>query len=112
MGVERRRAPRIEVLGRLHGHVVSLNAAVTVREISLVGLSFSAPMPFPLNAEHDFRLTLGDGSAVLLRGRIMRCQDAHAPDGQRTYVMGVQFVDEDAPETEPGTISSVVNRLK
>jgi hypothetical protein len=112
MGQERRRAPRIEVLGRLHGHVVSLNAPVTVREISLVGLSFSAPMPFPLSAEHEFRLTLGDGSAVLLRGRIVRCQDTHTPEGQRTYVMGVQFLDEDPVEADDSGISGVVSRLK
>ena len=112
MGEERRRAPRVEVLGRLHGHVVSLNAPVTVREISLVGLSFSAPMPFPLNAEHEFRLTLGDGSTVLLRGRIMRCQDAHGADGRRTYVMGVQFVEDETREPEPGAIGNVVDRLK
>jgi hypothetical protein len=111
-GAERRRAPRIEVLGRLHGHVVSLDTPVTVREISLVGLSFSAPMAFPIAAEHEFRLTLGDGSVVLLRGRVVRAEEATTADGRPTFVMGVQFVDDEAPGVEESLIGGVVDRLK
>jgi hypothetical protein len=110
MGQERRRAPRIEVLGRLHGHVVSLNTPVTVREISMVGLSFSAPMEFPVGAIHDFRLTLGDGSAVMLKGRVVRVE-ADAGQPIRAYVMGVQFLDGEGQDDESG-LGDVVERLK
>jgi hypothetical protein len=111
-GAERRRAPRIEVLGRLHGHVVSLDTPVTVREISLVGLSFSAPIAFPIAAEHEFRLTLGDGSVVLLRGRVVRAEQGSTPEGRPTFVMGVQFLDDDAPGAEDSAIGDVVDRLR
>ena len=108
---ERRRAPRIQVLGRLHGHVVSLDTTVTVREVSLVGLSFSAAIPFPLGAIHEFRLTLGDESDVQLRGRVVRCTETNDPDGQRVYVMGVQFIDDEESEEGPG-IGNLINRVK
>ena len=112
MSKERRRAPRIEVLGRLHGHLVSLDMPVTVREISLVGLSFSAPMPFPIGAEHEFRLTLGDGSVVMLKGRVVRSEDRPSVDGQPpTYVTGVQFAEEEAQAAADAAISGVVELL-
>lgn len=114
MGSERRRAPRIEVLGRLHGHVVSIDTPVTVREISLVGLSFSAPIQFPLGAEHEFRLTLGDGSVIELRGRVVRTQPLAGPDGRPSFVMGVQFLDDEAAAAvdDAAGIAGVVERLK
>jgi hypothetical protein len=112
MGHERRRAPRIEVLGRLHGHVVSLDTPVTVREISMVGLSFSAPIPFPIGAEHEFRLTLGDGSAVMLKGRVVRAQEAPGGEAHRIFVMGVQFLDSEAETGDDPRIEGVVERLK
>lgn len=113
MGSERRRAPRIEVLGRLHGHVVSIDTPVTVREISLVGLSFSAPIQFPLGAEHEFRLTLGDESVIELRGRVVRTQPVEGADGRSAFVMGVQFLDDDgAAEEAFSGIAGVVDRLK
>ena len=111
MDEERRRAPRIEVLGRLHGHVVSFDAPVVVKEISLVGLSFTAAIPFPAGAVHEFRLTLGDGSTVMLQGRVVRCQETAAVDGNRNYLMGVQFIDDDIPEDGPD-IGGGVDRLK
>jgi hypothetical protein len=112
MGHERRRAPRIEVLGRLHGHVVSLDTPVTVREISMVGLSFSAPISFPVGAEHEFRLTLGDGSVVLLKGRVVRAEEAPSGGPQPTFVMGVQFLDAEDTVAEEQGIGVVVERLK
>jgi hypothetical protein len=36
---ERRRAPRVEVLGRMQGRLLSANAPVVVREVSLGGLN-------------------------------------------------------------------------
>jgi hypothetical protein len=112
MGQERRRAPRIEVLGRLHGHVVSLDTPVTVREVSMVGLSFSAPIAFPIGADHEFRLTLGDGSTVMLKGRVVRAQEALGVDGHPMFVMGVQFVDGDEPGAGEAALGGMVDRLK
>lgn len=113
MNLERRRAPRVEVLGRLHGHIVSMEASVTVREVSLGGLSFSSTVSFPVGTIHEFRLTLGDGSAVLLRGRIVRSQPR--PDeagGSRLYITGVQFLDDKDPQDDSAPIGDLIDKIK
>jgi len=102
MYVERRRAPRVEVLGRMHGQIVSSNAPMSVREVSLGGLSFSSAVEFPIGEVHEFRLTLGDDSAVLLRGRIVRAEARIGDDGATVYITGVQFIDEEDSGEAPG----------
>ena len=100
MGSERRRAPRVAILGRVHGHVASLDVAVTVREMSLGGLSMETAFAFPVGAVHEFRLTLGDGASVFLKGRVVYSREAPGPGGGAVYVTGVQFVDDDPPVDE------------
>jgi hypothetical protein len=109
MPTERRRSPRIEILGRIHGHVASIDVPVTVREISLGGLSFATTMSFPIGAVHEFRLTLGDESFVVLRGRVVRSLEGAAPDGSRIYVTGVQFID-DEPDG-PGAVGDLLGKI-
>ena len=106
MGSERRRSPRMEMLGRVHGQAVSLDVPLTVREISLGGMSVEAPVPFPIDAIHEFRLTLGDGSTVLLRARVVYCKPARAAHGP-SYVCGMHFVDD-----EPVTGQSVTDFIE
>jgi PilZ domain len=110
MSSERRRSPRVEILGRLHGQVVSLDVQVVVREISLGGLSLETPVPLPNGAEHEFRLTLGDESTVLLRGRVVHCHESVRADGRRAYVSGVQFVDEEPPDGD-SSVGRLIDRF-
>jgi PilZ domain-containing protein len=111
MSSERRRSPRIEILGRLHGHIAALDVAVKVREISLGGFSLETAFPFPADAVHDFSLTMGDGSATQVRGRVVRSTEAKASDGSRLYVTGVQFID-DEPSEGDSTIGDIVDCLR
>ena len=106
--VERRRSPRIEIQGRLATEVVS---TVTVREVSLGGLSFSSASQFPVGAVHQFRLTLGDGTEVVVRGRVQRSQQKVAEDGSPFYLTGIQFLDEDQPE-DSSAIGGLIDKIK
>jgi PilZ domain len=106
--VERRRSQRIEIQGRLDTEIV---ASVAVREISLGGLSFSSPTPFPIGVVHKFRLTLGDGTLVVVRGRILRTEERVGEDGSRFYICGVQFLDDDSPE-DVSSIGELMDRIK
>lgn len=108
---ERRRAPRIELLGRLHGHSVSLDLPVTVLEISLGGMAIQTGLPFPVGAVHAFRLTLGDDSTVELNGRVMHCRNTAPANTTPVYVSGVQFV-EDEPVEEGPTVSDLIRRVQ
>jgi hypothetical protein len=111
MAIERRRAPRIELLGRMHGQIVSLGVPVTVREISLVGLSLETPFPFPEGAVHEFSLTLGDDSVVQLRGQVVHCRESAGPDGASFFVTGVRFVDEELPDG-PSEVEGIIKKIR
>ena len=89
---DRRINPRIRILGRLHGRVIALDVPVTVTEISLGGMGMLTDIPFPVGAVHEFELTLGDQSVVLLRGRVAHCQKVE--QGTPRFLSGVQFIDE------------------
>jgi hypothetical protein len=105
MGSERRRAPRVAILGKVHGHVASLDVAVVVREMSVGGLSMETAFPFPVGAVHEFRLTLGDGASVLLTGRVKYSREIPNPAGGTHYVTGVQFIDD-----EPG-VGEIIEKI-
>jgi len=111
MFIDRRRAPRVEVVGRIHGQMVSVGEPITVREISLGGLSFSSASAFPRDAVHEFRLTLGDGSSVLLRGRIVRSQAIATESEPRLFITGVQFIDDDVDDNGP-SIGGLIDQVK
>jgi hypothetical protein len=89
---DRRRHPRVAILGQLHGHIVALDTTVTVTEISLGGMGIQTDIAFPIGAVHDFQLTLGDNSVVRLRGRVAHCQ--RLASGSERYVSGIEFVDD------------------
>ena len=105
---DRRHAPRIQLFGKLHGHLVALDVPVTVTEISLGGLSLESSIEFPVGAVHEFRLTLGDESTVFVKGRVMHCRKAAGMDPAPQFNVGIQFLDDDA-ETHP--IGDLIDRI-
>ncbi len=106
MSDDRRRSTRIELLGRLHGHSVSLDLPVKVVQISLGGMAIETSLPFPVGAVHAFRLTLGDDSTTELVGRVMHCRDTAPAGTEPVYVTGIQFVEEDAESA-----SDIIDRV-
>jgi hypothetical protein len=106
---ERRRTTRVAIMGRLHGVAVSLDIPVKVQDLSLGGMAIETSVAFPVGAVHEFEVTLGDGSSVLLRGRVMHCRTISAPDVTPLYATGIQFV-EDEP-TENADIGDIIDKL-
>jgi hypothetical protein len=107
---DRRRSPRFELLGRVHGQVVSLATPVRVREVSLGGLSFDSEIAFPVGAIHEFRLQLGDRTTVVLRGRVVRCLQ-HESDGAWQYTTAVQFIDDEPPPDDEQSIDDLIQKI-
>jgi len=105
---ERRRSPRVELMGRVHGKLTSANLPVHVREISLGGMSIETRDGFELGSVLNFVLTLGDGAGVLVAARVVysRTIDGSAP---AMYVSGLEFVDEDGDE---GGVSDLVEQVR
>lgn len=111
MHIDRRRSTRIELLGRLHGHSVTLDLPVTVREISLGGMAIETKVPFPVGAVHAFRLTLGDDSTVELAGRVVHCRNSAPEGGPASYVTGVRFI-ETEPDDSLSPVSDLIDRVQ
>lgn len=109
MASDRRRSPRIEIFGKLHGHLVVLDVPVTVIEISLGGLGLETSLDFPVGAVHEFRLTLGDESTVTLKGRVMHSRRTSPLGEPPRFVVGVQFIDDDPGDAGP--VGDLINRI-
>jgi hypothetical protein len=109
MTTERRRNPRIQIFGKLHGYLVALDLPVSVTEISLGGMSLDTTIDFPVGVIHEFRLTAGEQSPVVLKGRVMHCRRGAVLDQVSHYVVGVQFIDQDAGTTE--SVGALIDRI-
>lgn len=110
MSDDRRRSTRIELLGRLHGHSVSLDLPVKVIQISLGGMAIETRTPFPVGAVHAFRLTLGDDSTTEIVGRVMHSRDTAPAGSDPAFVTGIQFVDDDPENTEG--VGDILDRMQ
>ena len=108
---ERRRSARVAILGRLHGVAVSLDVPVTVTDLSLGGMAIETPVSFPVGALQEFELTLGDESAVILRGKVIRSQKVAPSGATPSFVTGIQFIDEDA-SVESADVGQLIDRLE
>ena len=106
---DRRRSTRVEVLGKIHGQVVSLDVPLEVREISLGGMSIETPKAFTVGAIESFLLTLGDGAGVEVHGRVVYSSAASAekPD---VFVTGIQFVDDDKITDTP--VGGLIDKIQ
>jgi Tfp pilus assembly protein PilZ len=107
---DRRRSARVEVLGQIQGRLVSLETPVTVREMSLGGMSIETPTAFEAGSTSDFLLTLGDGAGIEVAGKIVYSRPIDGA-GKPRYLSGVQFVDQD--DRDPHTsVGGLMTRIK
>jgi len=107
---ERRRYPRIEILGRVHGSVRPLDVPITLLNLSLGGFLMQTPMQYQIGETHEFQLTMAQKDPIVVRARIahaMRVTVEHGP----LYLFGLEFVDADVRESKPA-IESLVSALQ
>jgi len=108
MKPDRRTAPRVETHDRVRGRILTLDAEIRIREISLGGLSLESAVEFPVGAVHQFELVLGDGATVAVSAEARYCRPASPGHGQR-FIAGFQFVEAtDAAET---SVTEIVEGL-
>lgn len=97
MAQERRRAPRLEILGSVRGEATGPVMKVTLREISLGGLSVESALPFEVGTTHELLVTLGDGATVQVSGIVRHSRNVAAADDTPLFVTGLEFL-VDEPE--------------
>jgi hypothetical protein len=108
MSTERRRAPRAQILGRLHGRIVTVDTRVQIREISLGGMSLESEIAFPVGAVHQFELFLGDGASVAVSAQARHSRRVDDVSPMR-YLTGFQFIEDD-PSAD-GRVTQLVTDL-
>jgi hypothetical protein len=102
---DHREAPRLDVLGVLHGEVLVPQPTV-ITQISCAGMRVETSFPLQLDSVHDFRLMLGDDSLVV-KGRVVH---AHISDVDRDaviYLSGIEFVD-----ASPGVVAAIAQHVE
>lgn len=108
---DRRRSPRVEVIGKVRGRVVSLDVPIVVREMSLGGMSIESPRAFEVGTVTDFLLMLGDGAGIEVYGRTVYTRPLEGSNGSKEprFLTGIQFVDQDEAAAKP--VSGVISRV-
>ena len=105
---ELRKSPRINVRSRLRGHLVSLDRAVTVRDISLGGFSVESSDVLP-SGVHVVRLQEGDRWSVTVTAASRHNGHQRTTEGGVRYIMGFEFEDQ-SPDTQQ-TLRILYERL-
>ena len=65
--IEWRRAPRLEVTGQIQGQILGIDAPIIVCEISVDGFRIVTSVEIAVDAIHELRFTLQDGSTLFAR---------------------------------------------
>lgn len=94
------RAPRIEVMGQLHGQLVPMNLPIDVRDLSSGGFAIESTVDFPVGAVHRFRFITQNGIEVLVRASARHCRSVESADGSPRFVAGFAFIMDPNGETE------------
>ena len=95
---DRRRTPRVSVVARVYGHIVSLNLPTTLLNLSPGGFLMQSPVEFPVGAVEEFRFT-ANGIDLVLRARVVHAMTASRVDGP-VYLTGLAFVDPNADQQD------------
>jgi PilZ domain len=107
---ERRRSPRLEILGRIQGIVRPLDVPIRLLNLGLGGFLMQTPNQFAIGEIHEFQFTVSKQDPIVLRARIahaMRVTVDHVP----LYAFGLEFVDGDTPAGR-AAIESLVSVLE
>jgi PilZ domain-containing protein len=91
-GPERRRAPRVEILGQVTGESLTLDEPVTVLDLSTGGFRVEMTGPMTTGEPHEFRFKLRDGVSVIVLARVVH-QRAVSKRPSGTHVVGLEFLD-------------------
>ena len=94
------RAPRIEVMGQLHGQLVPMNVPLDVRDLSNGGFAVESSVDFPVGAVHRFRFITQNGIEVLIRANARHCRSVESADGSPRFLAGFAFIMDANGETE------------
>jgi hypothetical protein len=97
-GADRRREPRVDVLTRVNGRLVSPDTPILIHDLSRSGFAALSQMVFEAGQRLDFRLTGEDGTTVTVSAQAIHCRPMPASPGM--HLSGFMFV--------PGRLTGLV----
>ena len=106
---ERRRNPRIDVLGQVHVQIVTCPAPASLREISLGGFSIETTTAFAPGQRHDFHFALDDGTDLRVRAMSVHCSLVRVVSGLPMHLSGFEFIQREAAARED--VEAFVGRI-
>lgn len=106
---ERRRYPRVEILGRIKGVVRPLDVSITLLNLSLGGFLMQTPMEYRVGEIHEFQFTMAEKEPLIVRARIAHAMRATV-DHKPLYLFGLEFVDRDT-RTVDEPVQSLMSAL-
>ena len=107
--LERRRYPRIEILGRIEGVVRPLDVPITLLNLSLGGFLMQTHVEYHVGQIHEFQFTMSKKNPIIVRARIAHAMRATV-DHKPIFLFGLEFVDRDRPANDQA-IGSLVSAL-
>jgi Tfp pilus assembly protein PilZ len=107
---ERRRYPRIEILGRVRGAVRPLDVQITMLNLSLGGFLMQTPMQYQIGETHEFQLTMAQKDPIVVRARIAHAMPVTVEHGP-LFLFGLEFV-ETGERASKLAIESLVSALQ
>ena len=96
---ERRKTPRVQVLGQLYGQAISLEVPISVRNVGLGGFSTESLVPFPLGARHEFRFAVAGRVAIQIKAVVVHRRPAYSADGLTSFITGFEFIHDAVHDT-------------
>jgi hypothetical protein len=88
---QKRDAERVPLSGEVTGEV-TVYEPMTILDMSELGAQIETRFAMQLDSLHEFRLTLGTRS-VIVKGRIVHCQNGELSGGGALYRTGVEFIE-------------------
>ena len=91
--VDRRRYPRLHLVGALDGVVVPFELGVRVLDISAAGFAVHSPFEFPQGTTHEFQFAILADTRPVIRAVVAHSRRLTPRRGRAFFVTGFEFVE-------------------
>jgi hypothetical protein len=91
--VDRRRYPRLHLVGELNGLIVPFQIGVRVIDISASGFAVRSPLEFATGTAHEFQFALLHRPRPIVRAVVVHSRRVTSRRGRPFFVAGFAFLD-------------------
>jgi hypothetical protein len=89
---DRRRYPRLHLVGQFDGRIVPFQIGVRVLDISAGGFAVKSTFDFPAGSEHEFQLATVHRPRPVIRAVVAHSRRVTSSRGYAYFVAGFTFV--------------------